>query len=129
MTVEGQKEFHEVISTLLQEKLKPLLPQADGTKKDLNLLTCVEIYTTIFDTLVEVISESQVKIDNEAMNYLAQQYYDGVLINGTQELDPEIFTQRAQVENIPTQELALLAVMLKGTDFAVPLILEIKKRQ
>lgn len=126
---EEKKDFHAVISVLLHERLKPLMPQADGTKKDLNLLTCVEIYTTIFDALVEVISESQIKIDNEALNYLAQQYYDGILINGTQELDPEIFTQRAKVDNIPTQELALLAVMLKGTDFALPIIEEIQKRQ
>ena len=63
------------------------------------------------------------------MNYLSQQYYDGVLINGHQELDPDIFTQRAKLDGISTEELTLLAVMLNGTDFAVPLIEEVKKRQ
>ena len=122
------KQFHETIAELLGAKLKPLIT-GDNEKRDLNLLACVEIYTTIFDTLVECITEAQVKIDNEAMNYLAQQYYDGILVNGTQELDPEIFTTRAKLENIPTQELALLAVMLKGTDFALPIIEAIQKRQ
>lgn len=124
----GPKEFHETITKLLDVKLRPLFT-GDNASRVLNLLACVEIYTTIFDALVECITEAQIKIDNEAMNYLAQQYYDGVLINGTQELDPEIFTTRAKVENIPTSELALLAIMLKGTDFSLPIIEEIQKRQ
>jgi hypothetical protein len=94
-------------------------------------MTCVEFYTTIFDTLTEVIKSAQLPLSNEGMNYLAQQYYDGVQLatsSGFQELDPEIFTQRAKLENIETKELALLATILFGTDFAIPLIKEIKKR-
>ena len=118
------QELHQTIAKLLHTKLLPFA--SDG--RDLNLVTCVEIYSTIFETLVEVIQEAQLPITNEGMNYLAQQYYDGIKINGTQELDPEIFTQRAKVENIETKELALLAVILNGTDFAFPLLEEIKKR-
>jgi len=62
------------------------------------------------------------------MNYLAQQYYDGILINNTHELDPNIFSERARLDNITTKEIALMAMMLNGTDFAVPLIMEVKKR-
>lgn len=118
------REFHLTISRLLETKLQPLLSQ----NKSLTLLTCVEIYNTIFDTLVECVTTAQFPMSNEAVNYLAQQYYDGILINGTQELDPDIFSQRATVENIETKELALLAVMLNGTDFALPILAEIKKR-
>lgn len=117
-------EAHRTISRLLESRLKPLIDEG----RDLNLVTCVEFYKTIFDTLVEVIQAAQLPITNEGMNFLAQQYYDGVQVNGGQELDPDIFTQRARVENIETKELALLAVMLSGTDFALPILAEIKKR-
>ncbi len=118
------QEFHQTISKLLQSKLQPLISEG----RELNVVTCVEFYNTIFDTLVEVVTTSEIPMSNEAMNYLAQQYYDAVQVNGGQELDPEIFTQRAKTENIETKELALLAVMLNGTDFALPLIAEVKKR-
>lgn len=115
-------KFNDVITRLLGEKLKTY------HDKKLDLVVCVEVYQTIFNTLVEVFEQSGAGMSNEAMNYLAQQYYDGVLVNGTQELDPNIFTQRAKLENIETKELALLAVMLNGTDFALPIIHEVKRR-
>jgi hypothetical protein len=118
------QEFHLTISKLLEDRLKPLITE----ERILNLVACVEIYTTIFDTLVECITEAQIPLSNEAMNYLAQQYYDGVVINGRQELDPDIFTQRAKIEEIPTKELALLSVMLGGTDFMMPILAEVKRR-
>jgi hypothetical protein len=118
------QDFHKAIAQLLTEKLKPLV----SAEKQLNLVTCVEIYTTIFDTMVEVITEAELPLTNESANYLAQQYYDGILINGVQELDPDIFTQRAKLSGIATEDLTLLAVMLNGTDFAVPIVAEVKRR-
>lgn len=117
-------EIHRTVSKLIEARLQPLISEG----RDLNLVTCIEFYTTIFETLVEVIQDAGLPVTNEGMNFLAQQYYDGVQINGGQELDPEIFTQRAKVENIETKELALLAVILNGTDFALPILEEIKKR-
>ncbi len=117
-------EFHKAVSTLLTEKLRPI---ASG-QHSLNTSACIEIYTLIFDTLVELVAESGNPLTNEAVNYLAQQYYDAVQVNGGQELDPHIFTQRAKVDNIVTKELVLLALMLSGTDFALPVLAEIKKR-
>ena len=117
-------ELHETISKLLSTKLQPLT----SGERELNLVSCIEIYTTIFDTLVEVLVESGINVPNEAMNFLAQCYYDGILVNGREELDPDIFTQRAKVEEIETKHLAMLAAILNGTDFAVPIIQEIKKR-
>ncbi len=115
-------QFNDVITKLLSEKLKQF-----GDKK-LDQVVCVEIYQAIFNTLVEVFETAGTGLTNEAMNYLAQQYYDGVVINDREELDPNIFTQRAKMELIETKELALLAVMINGTDFAIPLIQEIKRR-
>lgn len=115
-------QFNEVISRLLGEKLKRF------NDKKLDLVTCVDIYQAIFNSLIEVFDQAGTGLSNEAMNYLAQLYYDSVLINDREELNPNIFTQRAKMENIETKELALLAVMLNQTDFAVPLIQEIKRR-
>lgn len=96
--------------------------------KPLNLVTCVDIYRTLFDALTECLVTAQTPLANEAANYLAQCYYDAVTINGGHQLDPNVFTQRARVENIPTTELGLLMTMLQGTDFAHEVIDEIKKR-
>lgn len=117
-------QIHQAISKLLEARLAPLI--TDG--RDLNLTSCVEFYTTIFEVLAEVIESAGLPIDNEGVNYLAQQYYDGIVVNNGQTLDPDIFTQRAKLENIETKELALMAVILSGTDFAVPIIQEIKRR-
>lgn len=115
-------KFNDAVVQLLSEKLKKF------KESTLDLVTCVEIYTMIFETLTELFDASNVGLSNEAMNYVAQQYYDGVLINDNQELNPNIFTQRAQLESIETKELAMLAVMVSGTEFAIPIIQAIKKR-
>lgn len=115
-------QFNEVITRLLGERLKQY------NEKKLDLVVCINIYQTIFNSLVEVFETAGTGLTNEAMNYLAQQYYDSVLVNGREELNPNIFIQRAKLENIETKELALLAVMLNGTDFAIPVIQEIKRR-
>jgi len=120
-------------NTGINESITKLLNLKLNAHKDkgLNKETCIKIYQDIFDTLVETMSEARVEISNESMNYLAQQYYDAVTItnNGVRyELDPNIFDQRAKLENVETKEIALLATMMKGTDFAVPMLIEIKKR-
>lgn len=117
-------EFHKAVSALLTERMRPL---ATG-QHALNTSACIEIYTLIFDSLVELIAEAKTPLTNEAVNYLAQQYYDAVQVNGKQELDPNIFTQRAKIDNISSKELVLLSMMLSGTDFVLPVVAEIKKR-
>jgi len=117
-----QQNFHESISTLLVERLSKRKNQA------LNRATCIEIYNDIFFTLSEVIKTAATPLSNESVNFLSQMYYDSININETQELDPNIFTQRASLKNIETKEIALMAVMLNGTEFAVPFISEVKQR-
>lgn len=114
--------FNETVTKLLEEKL------ASFKEKKLDLVVCVEVYHEIFNTLADVMSEAEAPVDNEALNYLAQQYYDAVTVNNNQELDPNIFTQRAKLSSIDTKQLALMAVMLNGTDFCIPILHEIRKR-
>lgn len=123
MNNESKSKFHTAIAKLLEQKLA-----AFSDERDLDRTTCLKIYNKIFEVLVYVFTNSSVQITNESMNWLAQQYYDGVLINNRYELDPDIFEKRGKLENIETKELALLATMLIGTDFALPIIAEIKHR-
>lgn len=116
------ENFHKAISQILVEKLAQY--RGKSTTKDI----CMQIYQTIFLSLQEIFVSSNVTLTNEAMNYLAQQYYDGVTVNGRDELDPNIFTVRASLDNIETKEIALMAMLLKGTDFAYPLYEKIRSR-
>jgi hypothetical protein len=118
-----EQGIHPAVAMLLEKNLRQY---ADDRELDLN--SCVKIYQTVFETLVDVFKASNVQITNESMNWLAQQYYDGIQINNRYELDPDIFSQRAKLENIETKEVALLATMMRGTDFAIPLVMEIKRR-
>ena len=124
-------KFNEVMSALLADRLRYF---SDAQKK-LDLPTCVEMYQVIFNTLVDVINTTKTKtsgfnLTNESVNYIAQLYYDGIVINEktSQRLDPNIFSQRAKLENIETKELTLLAMLLNHTEFVVPIITEIKRR-
>ena len=116
------KNIHESVSRLLTTKLSKY------KNEKLNVATCMTIYQDIFETFVDVFQESRAEISNEAMNMICQMYYDAVTINGGQELDPNIFTQRASLSNIETKEVALMAMMFNKTPFAVPFISEVKRR-
>lgn len=116
------KSIHDSVVNLLNERLKKKI------NEKFDRASCLEIYQDIFYTLTEVFKQSDTPLENEAVNLLAQMYYDTVTINGNQELDPNIFTQRANLENVPTKQLALLTTMMRGTPFMVFFISEIKKR-
>ena len=116
------KVLHESISKLLTNRLS----KRNGEK--FNSSVCSEIYQDIFFSLSEMIKESSVPITNESVNFVAQMYYDVITINGGQELDPNIFTQRASLSNVETKEIALMAMMFNKTPFAIPFIAEVKRR-
>ena len=119
-----ERAVHDAVSKMLSQRLKKFSDE----NKTLNVLTCTQIYSEIFESLSEIMKDSNTPLCNESVNYIAQQYYDAVLINGNQELNPNIFTQRAKLENIQTKEIALMAMMFRGTDFSLPLLAEIKRR-
>lgn len=116
------KNIHESVSRILNDRLQRRLSQS------LSRETCTEIYQDIFFTLSELIKESNTPLGNEAVNMISQMYYDSVTVNGGQELDPTIFSQRAKLENIPTKELALMATMMNGTPFGDIFIGAVKRR-
>lgn len=118
-------KVHETLSKLITDRLQRRVSQK------LSKETCLEIYQDIFYTLSEVIREAGTPLDNESVNLLAQMYYDSISLStsaGPMELDPNIFTQRAKLENIPTNELALLGTMMNGTPFGDVFIGAVKRR-
>jgi hypothetical protein len=88
----------------------------------------MEIYGDIFFTLTEIVKQAGTPLDNESVNLLSQMYYDSVTVNGNEDLDPTIFTQRAKIENVPTKELALMATMMNGTPYGDIFITAVKRR-
>jgi len=117
-----KKKAHEAISKLLTERLS----RRKGEKLD--SAACNQIYQDIFFTLTELVKASESPLSNESVNLLSQMYYDAVVINGKEELDPNIFTQRAKLENVPTKELAFLATLTEGSPFFSVFVGAIKRR-
>ena len=115
-------KFHDTIVAMLAERLDIL------RGKDLNRMTCMEFYHVIFNNLQDIFTKSEVQLSNESLNWIAQGYYDSILINGREQLNPSIFTQRAKFENIPTKELILLAGLLRGSELVYEVVGEIKRR-
>lgn len=97
-------------------------------KQKVDKSACLAVYNCIFEALVDVFKQSQIELQNETMNFVAQMFYDCAQFNKSQELDPTIFYKRAELTDIPTRELALMAMMFEGTDFRLPFISEIKRR-
>ena len=119
------KNINDAVSKLLTDRLQKRVSSS------LNRQTCTEIYQDIFYTLSEIVKESETPLSNESVNLLSQMYYDSVDLqtsSGPMGLDPNIFTQRAKIENIPTKELALLGTMMSGTPFGDVFIGAVKRR-
>ena len=117
-----KKQIHDALSQLLSKKLEKHI------NSKLDKETCIAVYQDIFDTVLNVFRESQVDISNEAVNLVSQMYYDSVKINAREDLDPNVFTQRAKLENIATKELAMLASMFNGTPFGDIFVYSVKRR-
>lgn len=124
--LESIKSAATALITLLDTKL---LSYKD---KALTSPLCTEIYNSIFETTIDVFKKASIAVDNETMNWICQMFYDNVTIgtpSGAGQLDPNIFTQRAKLENIKTQELAFVYVMFKDHLWLIEdIVKEIKKR-
>jgi hypothetical protein len=115
-------QIHDALSQLLSKKLERHL------QTSLDKAAFISIYTDVYETILEVFQNAKIDISNEGVNLIAQMYYDSVKINNSQELDPNIFSQRAKLENIETKELAMLATMFNGTPFGDIFVYAVKRR-
>lgn len=98
--------------------------------KQLNSDTCMMMYNDIFVALTEIFTRSSSRLSNEAVNYIAQMYYDSVSLNGTAAgLDPNIFSKRANLDNVTMHDLVLMRMLFKDVaEYVDPFILEIRRR-
>lgn len=116
--------FHQAFSKLLGQNLKKYTID----NRPLDKQACVGIYQTIYETIISILENAEITITNEAVNFVAQCYYDGILINNTHELDPNIFDKRAKLENIHNKDLVTMLALLDGTDFKLQIIQTLKQR-
>lgn len=120
-----KQTFNDVFIKLLSERFR-VFTDNDRT---LDKSTCSEIYQVIFNCLVDVLKQSSVQLKNETVNWIAQSYYTSLKINGKHELNPNIFTQKAKLEEIESKELALIAMLLQGTDFSAEVVHFLKTKR
>ena len=92
----------------------------------LNRTTCLQIYGMIFNLVSETVQSAS--LSNESVNWIAQCYYDSIVISNTTPLDPNIFTQRAFLKNIDTQELKLMYLMFRGSEMGISIGTELRNR-
>jgi hypothetical protein len=97
--------------------------------RSLTRTTCMEIYQTMFNTLVDIFSMSKSGISNESVNFVAQALYECITLNNHDDsLDPTIFTQKASLKNVPMSDLVMLSVMFREHFIATEALAEIKHR-
>lgn len=115
------QNIENIVDKIIVERLKKFMGES------LNRVTCMKIYEEIFRVFVEIFNEAELGLSNEAVNYIAQGYYDSIKF-GEHELDHEIFTQRAKMSDISPLELRVLFMLLKDSQFGVEFAQEIKRR-
>jgi hypothetical protein len=96
--------------------------------KPLTKTTCYEIYGAIFSALRDVLETSHAGVTNEFINFVAQHYYDHIVLNENEHLDPNIFTERAKIENLSTGEILLAVPLMVSDVMAENLIRAVKGR-
>ena len=122
---EEKPSLNSHITGILGERLRYFVGMGNDHK------TSLEVYMVVFNVLSDIFNNANIKLSDEGVNYLAQLYYDALSVNGQEEagFDPNIFTQRASLKNIRTEELILYANMFKDVPpFAYEFITEIKHR-
>lgn len=124
---EGREDitrFHDAIATTVEAGLKSTFLNSPLTRE-----TCLRLYEFIFNTVGDVFTTAGMRLSNDFINYVAQEFYSAIEINGReQQLDRNIFTRRVQLGDVKTIELHMLAVLFRGTDGFFEIYQEIRKR-
>jgi len=122
MTNMTKNDFNKTIIKILEQDLRSF--KGSSVNREVSL----QIYNIIFNIISNIFQKSNIIVSNVTINYISQQYYYCIRINNNQELDPNIFTMLAKVENITTKELGMLACMFSNSDLVYPIIHELRKR-
>jgi hypothetical protein len=117
-----ERSFSKMMEMMLNERLTVF------KGKTLNRGTLMELYTTIFNLVSDIFVQSKVQLSNEAVNLVAQLYYEDININHRQGVDEQIYTQRAKFENIPNHELVIMTKLWKDHPYGQLFVQVLKKR-
>lgn len=115
-------EFQSSILTIINDRLQVLL------KRDINSALFLEAYQIIFGAVSEVMQTANAGVSNDFVNFVSQHIYDCISIGGDQRMDPNIFTQRARIEDLSTGEILLAIPLMLSDVAAADLIRAVKGR-
>lgn len=94
-------------------------------KETLNRHVYMEIYTAIYNAVYDLLVKGHFKLTNDAVNYIAQSYWDMLSINNSENGIPDdIFTKRITINDIPIEDVAKIFILFRGS----PLCIEAAKR-
>ena len=116
------KSFSKMMEEMLNERLTIF------KGKTLNRATLMELYATIFNLCSDIFIQSRVELSNEAVNMVAQLYYEDININHRQGVDEQIYTKQAKLENIPNHELVLMTKLWKDHPYGQLFVETLRKR-
>lgn len=117
-----ERTFSHMMEDMLNERLTIF------KGKQLNRATLMELYATIFNLTSDIFIQSRVELSNEAVNMIAQLYYEDININHKQGVDEQIYTQRAKFENIPNHELVIMTKLWKDHPYGQLFVDQLKRR-
>lgn len=118
-----EKSFSKMMEEMLNERLRIF------KGKSFNKATLMELYTTIFNLCSDIFIQSKVELSNEAVNMVAQLYYEDININNKQGVDEQIYTQKAKFENIPNFELIIMTKLWQDHPYGQLFVTALKGRQ
>lgn len=122
MTLAQAHSFSNMMSEMLTERLTVF------KGKTANRQTMMELYTTIFNLTADIFIQSKVELSNEAVNLIAQLYYEDCSINNRNEIDDTVYTKKAKLENIPNHELVIMTKLWKDHPYGQLFVETLKKR-
>jgi len=122
MTLANTHSFSNMMNEMLTERLSVF------KGKTANRQTMMELYTTIFNLTADIFIQSKVELSNEAVNLIAQLYYEDCSINNKNEIDDTVYTKKAKLENIPNYELVIMTKLWKDHPYGQLFVETLKRR-
>jgi hypothetical protein len=122
---ENNVRLASTLKKMMQAKIQKYL------NKKINKSTCLQIYNDIFLCIQEIVlmvPDLNNVITEKGINYIAQSYYDMIEINKGVNLNPNIFTKRVTVHDLPTKELSFCGILLMGTPLVSEVVNTVKSR-
>lgn len=117
--------FNQSFIKLMNSKLEKY-----HTKK-INQSLSKSVYQDVYNVLTEILSlaaGSKYSLSHESLSYFTQLYYDCIISSDGQKLDTNTIGKLANLSKIDNKELDFYSFAFYGTDLAIHVNHEIKRR-